>query len=102
VKIDDEIINIDGQPVFHLNLDTVKRLLEGQVGTMVAVEIRSPGDDLTRTVQLQRQALPATVIWAPHQGTPYWYLKITGFADTTPHYVDQAIKDMTEKGAKGI
>jgi carboxyl-terminal processing protease len=102
VKIDDEIISIDGQPVFNLNLDTVKRLLEGQAGTMVAIEFRSPGDDLTRTLQITRQALPVSVLWGPQQDTPYWYLRVTGFADNTPQHIDQAIRDMTGKGAKGI
>ncbi len=102
VKVNDEIISIDNQPVFNLNLDTVKKLLEGAVGSMVAIEVRSPGDDLTRTFQLSRQAMPATVIWRPLENTPYWHLKITSFADTTPLHVTTALQDMERNGAKGI
>jgi carboxyl-terminal processing protease len=102
INVNDEIISIDNQQVFNLNLDTVKKLLEGPIGTMVTVEVRSPGEDSTRTIELPRQAIPSTVFWGQRKNTPYWILEINSFADTTPLHIDKALQDMARHGAKGI
>ena len=99
---DDELISIDKQPVANLNLAMVKNLLDGPLGSMVELEIRAPGDDLTTIIRLTRQATVASVIAGPQEGTPYWYMKITSFADNTPQNVDKALQELTRSGAKGL
>lgn len=99
---DDEIVGIDKQPVVNLTLDTVKKMLDGATGTMVEIELRSPGEDMTRSLTLTRQPAVASVISFPQVQTPYWYLKVTSFADATPVQIDKAIQQMTANGAKGL
>lgn len=99
VMVNDEIVSVNKQPVVNLTLDMVKKLLDGPMGSMVEIEILSPGDDLARTVQLQRRAMVASVNFYQFANTPYWHLKISSFTDTTVQDIEGALK---QPGMKGL
>jgi len=94
----DEIISIDKQPVANLNLDQVRKLLYGPAGSMVDIEILRPGDESTQNFPLQRQAVLASVNFFQLPSTPYSYLKISSFTDSTLQDIDQALKNPGMKG----
>ena len=99
----DQIVSVNKKAVGDLPLHAVKELLEGPVGSMVDIEVVSPGESNVRPVRLVRQrAMVAGVIYEKVTDT-IWLLKISGFTDTTVQEVDQALSLMTQQyGMKGL
>lgn len=98
----DQILSVDKKAVVDLPLHRVKEMLEGPAGSMVDLEIVSAMDMNIRVVRLQRQPPVATVNYFPLLNTPYGYLKITGFSETTVPAVDEALANLARANMKGL
>jgi len=102
----DQIINVNKKAIADLPLHTVKEMLEGPVGSVVEIEILTPGETNVRLLPLQRQramvaGIDATMLPEPY--TSIGYLRISSFTDTTVQDVDGALTRMTQEfGMKAL
>jgi carboxyl-terminal processing protease len=87
IKMHDNILAVDGQPVINIDGDIRRNLLTGPEGTTINVTVQSPGEE-PRTIPLTRQRvggaqpLPYTVLTTP-QGKRIGYIFMYSFTDTT-------------------
>ena len=78
-------------------------MLEGPVGSMVDIEVLGPNELNTRTVRLARmRATVPSVIAFMYPETPYGYLKISSFTETTLQDVDEALVRLSRENMKGL
>ena len=103
VYVNDQLISVNKKAVADLPLLTVKEMLEGPVGSMVEIELQTPGDATVRMLRLPRQrATVPSVVGFMYPGSSFGYLKITSFTDTTVQDVDKALADLSKVGMKGL
>jgi carboxyl-terminal processing protease len=103
----DQIISVDKKPVVDLPLQTVKDMLKGAAGSLVEIEVLTPGKTESRFLRLQRRRLLILGInnYPAQANSAYWHLDINnGFTDTTVQEVDSALKEMAhpQRGVKGL
>ncbi|MBI2803574.1 MAG: S41 family peptidase [Planctomycetes bacterium] len=105
VFVNDQIVTINKKAVADLPIRAVRALLEGPSGSVVDLEVLTPGQNASRMISLVRQRpLTADLEWYPlmQPGNGLGYLKINQFTDTTPQDVDIGIAGLMRMGAKGI
>jgi carboxyl-terminal processing protease len=98
----DQIISIDKKAVAALPIETVAAMLEGPPGSVVEIEVISAAFGM-RTVPMRREPMVLPSImdekWlAPAIG----YLHITGFQESTPRELDEALARLGESGMKAL
>jgi C-terminal peptidase prc len=87
IKMHDNILAVDGQPVINTDEGIRRNLLTGPEGSTINVTVQSPGEE-PRTIPLTRQRvggaqpLPYTVLTTP-QGKRIGYIFMYSFTDTT-------------------
>ncbi len=105
IQVNDEIISVNKKAVVDLPLHAVRALLEGPTGSLVEIELLTPGAAMGRSVMLSRQR-PQSVdlVWgslmAPHAAIGV--IKLGQFTDATPADVDEAIARLSERGSKAM
>jgi carboxyl-terminal processing protease len=106
ISANDQIISVNKKAVVDLRLHAVREMLEGPAGSMVEIEILTPGDTEVRSVVLMRQRpLVADVgfpILLPSPNSSVGVLKINYFTDTTIQDLDEAIAGLSASGMKGL
>jgi carboxyl-terminal processing protease len=102
VKEHDQIVRVNNKKVDDLPLHIVKELLEGPVGSMVDVQIKSADDGMMRTVSLQRRTMITSVSYFMQPGKDIGYIGIGSFTYTTSQEVDEAIARLLQMGMKGL
>ncbi|GAB4399505.1 MAG: S41 family peptidase [Microscillaceae bacterium] len=103
LKIGDEILKIDGISLAGKNNDQVSRLLKGQAGTKVRLEVRSFGEESSREVELARENIKVDNV--PFHGmvaSDVGYLKLTEFTTNASIEVKNAVEDLKKQGAKKL
>jgi carboxyl-terminal processing protease len=100
----DQVVSVGKRPVADLQLNLVKEMLEGPLGSDVEVEIVGPEDPAPRRVMLKRQrAMVSGIYYGKVPNTAIGYLKITSFTDSTVQEVDEALRHLTQSyGVKGL
>lgn len=101
--IGDEILKIDGVSVVGKSSSEVSRLLKGQANTPIKLEIKSYGQNKSRTVELTRANI--TVENVPYIGmldNEIGYFQLSGFTMDASREVKQAVQKLKEMGAKKI
>ncbi|NEM99664.1 S41 family peptidase [Pontibacter burrus] len=101
--IGDEILKIDGVSVAGKSSSEVSRLLKGQANTPIKLEIKSYGQNKSRTVELTRANI--TVENVPYIGmldNEIGYFQLSGFTMDASREVKQAVQKLKEMGAKKI
>jgi carboxyl-terminal processing protease len=101
--VGDQIISVNKKAVVDLPLQTVKELLEGPVGSMVDIEVLTPGESNARLERLARvRAVVASVESKILDETTYGYLKINNFTETTVQDVDEHLQALSNSNMKGL
>ena len=101
LKIGDVITKIDGIEIKGKNTQEVSSLLKGQADTKVIVTIRRPQQEKEFDVEITRQKIKVHNV--AHSGMitdEVGYIELTGFTQKASKEVREAIKALTEKGAK--
>ncbi len=88
IKRGERIAVIDGEPVQGADLQSIGALLAGPEGTMVTLGLR--GRDGTRTVTLNREALPQETVTSSRR-EELLMLRITSFANNTATRLGQEL-----------
>jgi carboxyl-terminal processing protease len=103
IAVGDQIISVNKKAAADRSLLAVKELLEGPAGSMVEVAWQTPGAPNVRVASMPRErTVVPSVIGFPYEMTPYYYLKINAFTETTINDVDEALAEMSKKGMKGL
>lgn len=103
LKIGDVITKIDGIAIEDKNTSEVSKLLKGQAGTEVTLEIERYGKEKPMEVQLKREKIKIDNV--PYHGMvtdEIGYLQLSDFTQKASDEVSSAIKDLKEQGAKKI
>jgi carboxyl-terminal processing protease len=104
----DRVVSINRQDVDKLPPDAVAELLRGEPGTTVRLELRSPGLDEPRVVELVRRAVTApsvefdvqTVMTEASEMVPVGILRISSFGENTVQEVKEALASLQTEGMK--
>lgn len=103
LKIGDEILKIDGIELKDKNNAQVGKLLKGQAGTKVRLEIRSYGQQTSREVAITRETIKIDNV--PYFGMvnqEIGYLQLTDFTNGAAREVKEAVEKLKSQGAKKI
>jgi carboxyl-terminal processing protease len=103
LKAGDEIIKIDKVELKDKTNQQVSKLLKGQAGTKVLLEIRSYGQQTTRTVEIARETIKIDNV--PYFGmvnNEVGYVQLTDFTNGASREVKDAVEKLKSEGAKKI
>ena len=93
----DEILSVEGQSVLEIGTERATELLVGKEGSEAVFSVK--GESGTREVSVTRKKINyATVIYSLEEGQ-VGYLRILSFGNTTCKEMEDAIKELTAKGA---
>jgi carboxyl-terminal processing protease len=101
----DVMLEVDGQPITPtMSFDDIAAIVRGQVGTQVKVTVRRAGQSEPLTFTITRQVIDTPSVRARIlEGSPQiGYIAIDRFTERTGSEVQNAIKDLKQKGATQI
>ncbi len=107
VKVGDLLLAIDGTPTAGLGVPGAHGRLDGAPGTLVTVEVQTPGAAAPRTLGFQReQPHRETVVGArllpadlAGDGPPIGYARVSQFRATTPRELRDTLAALEGEGA---
>lgn len=103
LKIGDEIIKINGVPLKNKNQGEVSKLLKGQAGTVIKLEVKSLGQTTTKEIEFKRETIKIdNVRFFTMVNQEVGYLSLTDFTHNASKEVKNAIEKLKEQGAKKI
>jgi len=103
LKIGDEVLKIDGIELKDKTNGQVSKLLKGQAGTEVRLEIRSHGQQSSREVKIIRETIKIdNVPYFAMLNTDVGYLQLTDFTNGAAKEVKEAVEKLKAQGAKKI
>ncbi|TAE70806.1 MAG: S41 family peptidase [Bacteroidetes bacterium] len=103
LKIGDEIIKINGIPLKNKTQNEVSKLLKGQAGTNIKLEVKSLGQNSTKEFEFKRETIKIdNVKFYSMVSTEVGYLSLTDFTQNATKEVKNAIEKLKEQGAKKI
>jgi carboxyl-terminal processing protease len=101
LKEHDEIVRINRRPVARQPEEVVNERLRGEAGSMVELDILSPGRQRSRRLVLTRQAVSVHSVVTPYRVEDgIGYLQLSGFQDTTVEELDEALARLQMEGMK--
>jgi carboxyl-terminal processing protease len=99
----DVVLTIDKKPAAGLSAEAAMRLLEGEAGTTVTLEILRPGRATPeQPVVLKRRAFVIPSVAYRMESGVIGYVRITCFQDTTLGDLDTALAKLSEQGMKSL
>lgn len=102
VKIGDELIKIDGKDITKMSNDAVGKLLKGQSGSEVVIDVLRQGKE-THQFTLERNKI--TIPNISYQGmltNDIGYLRLSEFTHDAADDVKEAAKSLKESGAQKL
>lgn len=98
----DIILAINGQPTQELSLQEVVSRIRGPKGSEVELSILHSDAKTPLTVHIVRDAIPLISVKSKELEDGYYWMRITRFSERTTQELQEAIKDATKAGLKGI
>lgn len=110
----DTIVKIEDKPTRGLTIDDCIKLLKGKVGTSVNVTVKHLKDGSEEQVKLTRETIRVDTVlgdlrneddtWNYYfdQGKQIGYIRITSFGRHTTEDLSKVMKQLSEKGLKGL
>lgn len=103
IKIGDQILKIDGIDLEDKNTSQVSKLLKGQAGSKLRLEIRSYGEESSREITLSRANVKIdNVPFSMMVGRDVGYIKLSDFTSGASQEVQSALADLKLEGAKKL
>ncbi len=100
LKENDQIIRIDQRLTGKLSSEAARQLLRGEAGSLVEIEVVSPGDRTPRSpYKLIRQP---SVVWTRLFEQETGYIRIVGFQKTTMRELEEAVEQLRKMGMKAL
>jgi carboxyl-terminal processing protease len=101
----DRIITVDGEIIAGIGLKNsdVQKLLRGEKGSIVEVEILRKGEDELLAFSIERDKIPIFSVNAAYvTDDNIGYVKLNRFAKTTDEEMEKVFKEFKSKHVKGI
>lgn len=110
----DTIVKIEDKPTRGLTIDQCIKMLKGKIGTSVDVTVKHAKDDSEETVKLTRETIRVdTVLGDLRNEDDTWnyyfdkdkqigYIRITSFGRHTTEDLNKVMKQLSDKGLKGL
>jgi carboxyl-terminal processing protease len=103
----DRVVRIDRQLVEHLPADVAADRLRGETGSVVELEVVSPGQMLPRLVKVVRRSVVVPTVehdllTDPTDGLPIGWIRITHFHESTVQEVKEALATLQTYGMKAL
>ncbi len=103
----DRILKIDHQPVEQMPLEWVVDRLRGEIGSLLEMEVLSPGQMMPHPVKMSRRpvfvpSVEARILPETMDGDSIGYLRIASFQDTTLQEVRETMAQMRSYPGGGI
>ena len=101
----DYIVAVENRDCRNMTTDEAAKLLRGPSGSLVEIEVTSPGREETRTGRFARRAvqvksIPVARIIDSRSGVGY--IQMTGFQKTTAAEMDAALAKLQAQGMKSL
>ncbi len=103
LKIGDEVLKIDGISLEGKTSDQVSKLLKGQAGSKVRLQIKSYGSEKAKEVAIKRDNIKIPNV--PYQGMvseEVGYFKLSEFTNRASLEVKTAVEELKKQGAKKL
>lgn len=100
IEAGDRILAIDGASVKGRELAEIVGQIRGQAGTEVDLFVQREADEWHR--KLKRASVPVPNVESLILGDELGYLRLTGFAETTPAELDAAIEKLQAAGMRAL
>jgi len=103
VKIGDELVEINGNPVEDYTTDEINTLLKGQIGTTLEIEVKRKNVKKPITFSLSRERINIESV--PYYGlieNDIAYIRLTEFSSGAGSAVRSALVELKGKGAKKV
>lgn len=98
LKAGDRILSIDGNDCIGISTDEVSKMLKGQPGTALTIEVDRPSSEENLTFEVVRKEVKIKDV--PYYGmldSEIGYIKLNSFTETASREVISAFKDLKEK-----
>lgn len=100
IKPGDKIMKVDGKTVSAKNSDEAIGMIKGKAGTNVELTIKRDAKEFD--VKVKREEIVSKSVESKVMDDNIGYINITSFNETTYDEFKSAIKDLKEKGIKGL
>lgn len=101
VKEGDEILSADGVEVGDYMLDEYVKLIRGEVGTQVTLQLRRNGEQTLESVITRAQVAVPSVEYKMLEGH-VGYIEISEFLQNTREQFDAAVADLQSQGMESV
>jgi carboxyl-terminal processing protease len=103
VKAGDVLLEVNGQPVARESLQQIVEQVRGEAGTIVKLRLVPDGQTGPVEVAITRGKVEVPdVTWNMLPGESFAHIGIESFGDKADEQLRAALKDVREKGAKGV
>lgn len=101
IKEGDELIEVNETPITSfMSLDQILIMVRGPVGTYVKIVVRRGEEKLSFRIRREKIEIP-TIEWRLLEQR-VGYIKITSFTERTPQELEQALKNLQQRGATSL
>ncbi len=103
IREGDRIVEINGEATQQLSINEVASKLRGEIGTAITIKIEREGELEPMEFRLIRAEI--TVLDVSYSGLVQdgvGYVKLSGFSKNAGYEIQQAVRDLKDKGATGL
>ncbi len=102
LKQDDIILSVDGTDAANMKVDDLVKLIRGEEGTKVNLEIYRPASDEYLSFDVERKDITLPSVSYEMMENNIGYILIESFETDTAHQFETAIKELENAGMKGL
>ena len=100
LKPGDRILKVDGKDIRGLDVDVASRLILGEPGTEVVLEVESEGEQLSLTIT--REFIEVNPVEAEMLAENVGYIRLTSFNEHAGERLREALATLDQKGMQGV
>jgi carboxyl-terminal processing protease len=103
IKPGDILLKADGHDLYGLTLDEVVKIVQGEPGTAITLEVRTPETGVSRELRLQRKKLAAhSVSWSRVPATDIAHIRLNSFSYGASSDLRRALKGILDDRSRPI
>ncbi len=102
IKIGDKIVKIDGKDILQLTATDTVKMLKGEKGTKVKVDVVREGVDNIMTFELTRDNIHLEFVESKMLENKIGYVSLLRFGDNTGDAIKKKIEDLQKQGMKAL
>lgn len=113
IKAGDFVVKVDGKPTEKLSIDKLVKMIMGEKGTKVVLTVKRAGRMTDYAVVRDRIDILTVRGWKRDSKSNEWdffvdpnsgigYMRVTQFTEKTIDGIDDALKNMQQKGARSV